>query len=37
MSASRIAVASGRGTEVAALFYSLLESARLAGVEPKLH
>ena len=28
---------SQRGTEVAALFYSLLESAKLAGVEPKLH
>lgn len=26
---------SRRGTEVAALFYSLLESAKLAGVEPK--
>ena len=26
-----------RGTEVAALFYSLLESAKLAGVEPKLY
>jgi transposase len=26
---------SKRGTEVAALFYSLLESAKLAGVEPK--
>ena len=25
---------SRRGTEVAALFYSLLESARLAGVDP---
>lgn len=28
---------SQRGTEVAALFYSLLESAKLAGVEPKLY
>ncbi len=28
---------SRRGTEVAALFYSLLESAKLAGVEPKLY
>src|SRR6266571_3158133 len=28
---------SERGTEVAALFYSLLESAKLAGVEPKLY
>jgi transposase len=28
---------SKRGTEVAALFYSLLESAKLAGVEPKLY
>jgi hypothetical protein len=28
---------STRGTEVAALFYSLLESAKLAGVEPKLY
>lgn len=28
---------SERGTEVAALFYSLLESAELAGVEPKLY
>lgn len=26
---------SRRGTEVAALFYSLFESAKLAGVEPK--
>ena len=26
---------SQRGTEVAALFYSLFESAKLAGVEPK--
>lgn len=26
-----------RGTEVAALFYSLLESAKLAGVEPKAY
>ena len=25
---------SERGTEVAALFYSLIESAKLAGVEP---
>jgi len=28
---------SRRGTEVAALFYSLLESAKLAGVEPKAY
>jgi len=28
---------SERGTEVAALFYSLIESAKLAGVEPKLY
>jgi len=28
---------SERGTEVATLFYSLLESAKLAGVEPKLY
>jgi transposase len=28
---------SERGAEVAALFYSLLESAKLAGVEPKLY
>jgi len=28
---------SERGTEVAALFYSLLESAKLAAVEPKLY
>jgi len=28
---------SKRGTEVAALFYSLIESARLAGVEPKTY
>src|SRR6266446_7249883 len=28
---------SERGTEVAALFYSLLESAKLAGIEPKLY
>ncbi len=28
---------SERGTEVAALFYSLLESAKFAGVEPKLY
>jgi transposase len=28
---------SERGTEVAALFCSLLESAKLAGVEPKLY
>jgi len=28
---------SERGTEVAALLYSLLESAKLAGVEPKLY
>src|SRR5207249_5744334 len=28
---------SQRGTEVAALFYSLIESAKLAGVEPKLY
>src|SRR2546428_698586 len=28
---------SQRGTEVAALFYSLLESAKLSGVEPKLY
>ena len=26
---------SRRGTEVAALFYSLMESAKLTGVEPK--
>ena len=26
-----------RGTEVAALFYSLLESAKLAGIEPKAY
>ena len=26
---------SRRGTEVAALFYSLIESAKLSGVEPK--
>ncbi|MBS2028792.1 MAG: hypothetical protein JST54_12900 [Deltaproteobacteria bacterium] len=28
---------SQRGTEVAALFYSLLESAKLCGVEPKAY
>lgn len=28
---------SERGTQVAALFYSLLESAKLAGIEPKLY
>ena len=28
---------SERGTEVAALFYSMLESAKLAGVEPKAY
>jgi transposase len=28
---------SRRGTEVAALFYSLLESAKLAGIEPKAY
>jgi len=28
---------SRRGTEVAALFYSLLESAKLAGLEPKAY
>ncbi len=28
---------SERGTDVAALFYTLLESAKLAGVEPKLY
>lgn len=28
---------SQRGTEVAALFYSLIESAKLAGVEPKAY
>lgn len=28
---------SERGTEVAALFYSLIESAKLAGIEPKLY
>ncbi len=28
---------SRRGTEVAALFYSLLESAKLAGVEPRAY
>jgi transposase len=28
---------SKRGTEVAALFYSLIESAKLAGVEPKAY
>src|SRR2546426_5879713 len=28
---------SERGTEVAALFYSLLESAKIAGVQPKLY
>jgi len=28
---------SHRGTEVAALFYSLLESAKLAGIEPKAY
>ncbi len=28
---------SRRGTEVAALFYSLIESAKLAGVEPKAY
>ena len=28
---------SERGTEVAALFYSLIESAKLAGVEPDAH
>ena len=26
-----------RGTEVAALFYSLIESAKLCGVEPKAY
>jgi transposase len=28
---------SKRGTEVAALFYSLIESAKLCGVEPKAY
>jgi transposase len=28
---------SKRGTEVAALFYSLIESAKLGGVEPKAY
>jgi transposase len=28
---------SRRGTEVAALFYSLIESAKLAGIEPKAY
>jgi transposase len=28
---------SRRGTEVAAIFYSLVESAKLAGVEPKTY
>jgi transposase len=28
---------SKRGTEVAALFYSLIESAKLAGAEPKAY
>jgi len=28
---------SKRGTEVAALFYSLIESAKLCGVDPKAH
>jgi transposase len=28
---------SRRGTEVAALFYSAIESAKLAGVEPKAY
>jgi transposase len=28
---------SRRGTEVAALFYSIVESAKLAGVEPKAY
>jgi transposase len=28
---------SERGTEVAALFYSLIESAKLAGVEPDVY
>ena len=28
---------SKRGTEVAALFYTLIESAKLAGVEPKAY
>ena len=28
---------SRRGTEVAAIFYSLIESAKLAGVEPKAY
>ena len=28
---------SRRGTEVAALFYSLIESAKLCGVEPKAY
>ncbi|MCI0568126.1 MAG: hypothetical protein L0Z52_08055 [Acidobacteria bacterium] len=28
---------SRRGTQVAALFYSLLESAKLCGVEPKAY
>ncbi len=28
---------SERGTRVAALFYSLIESAKLAGVEPRAH
>ena len=28
---------SQRGTEVAALFYSLIESAKLCGVEPKAY
>jgi len=28
---------SRRGTEVAALFYTIIESAKLAGVEPKAY
>ena len=28
---------SRRGTAVAALFYSLVESAKLAGIEPRAH
>ena len=28
---------SQRGTEVAALFYSLIESAKLCGIEPKAY
>jgi transposase len=34
---NRYASRSGRGTRVAALFYSLIESAKLAGVDPRAY